>query len=89
MSEVREEIVNRAVELYKDLNSDYGRAIGEYDKQGRYWVKEGFECEACEGIRRPSLAYPYSLYTHALSQKHTILFFKLDKTEIKKFKEMI
>ena len=48
------------------------RKIGTWDKGGRYTLKAEYETPTSKNIRRPSRAWPRSIWTHC----HTRKFYK-------------
>jgi hypothetical protein len=45
---------------------------GTFDNAKRFYPYEEEKCVFCSSIRSPSRSYPYSLYTHCKSMKHSI-----------------
>lgn len=54
---------------FSELNFD-AKKIGQFDKQGRFWLNEEFKTLTSANIRTPSAAWPYSVYKHVQSKKY-------------------
>ena len=46
------------------------KQIGSWDKAGRYTIDEPYKTASSDAIRRPSRAFPFSEYKHALTKKY-------------------
>lgn len=46
------------------------KEIGTWDKGGRYTIDELYQTESSNAIRKPSRAFPFSEYKHALTKKY-------------------
>lgn len=44
---------------------------GKKDNGGRWYPNEEEICDCCSYVRRPSRSFPWSLYVHCKSIKHT------------------
>jgi len=53
--------------MVRSFNS---RPDGKNDRGGRWYPSETEECSCCKNIRRPSRAYPSSLWKHCTSKAH-------------------
>ena len=47
------------------------KEIGTWDKAGRYTIDAPYQTESSNAIRKPSRAFPFSEYKHALTKKYS------------------
>lgn len=64
------ERVCAAATLYRERRDRLANPAGRFDRQGRFWLASQEECPLCAAIRRPSVAWPYSLLLHARTARH-------------------
>ena len=58
------------------------RAVGVWDKAGRYHIRPEFATTTSDAIRLPTRAFPKSHWAHAKTKKYlTALLAKLEKLE--------
>jgi hypothetical protein len=59
--------IKEVILMIRSFNS---RPEGKNDRGGRWYPSETEECSCCKNIRKPSRAYPSSLWKHCTSKAH-------------------
>ena len=54
----------------KTLTKELIRKIGYFDQAGRFYLNDEFETETSRAVRKPSRAWPLSIYKHCFTQKY-------------------
>lgn len=60
------------------------RPAGKFERGGRWWPSDEEWAECCWRIRRPSRAWPLSVYRHCLTIKHVARLFGVSPSEVRK-----
>ena len=74
------ENLEKARKEYRDLQDRVTHPNGSFDKQGRWYPDEKFDC--CANIRYPSKRYPYSFLTHCRTAEHIGYKYGVERKEI-------
>lgn len=74
--------IQQAADEYVARRDRMANPPGTFDRQGRFYCDETYAC--CDGIRSPSVAYPYSQMTHARTLKHVAQVFGVSETELRR-----
>jgi hypothetical protein len=65
-------------------NKGPSRPAGRWDGAGRYYPSDDERRECCDDIRRPSRAYPYSLWAHVHSAVHVAALHDVDPANVRR-----
>lgn len=57
---------------------------GGFDNAGRWQADAGETCACCEGIRKPSIAWPLSLNAHCRTAGHVAQLFRVHVTDLRR-----
>ena len=68
-----------AAQLYLDRVSRRAYAPGHFDRGGRWYPADGEWAGCCDGIRDPSLRWPYTLLRHCRTQVHVATLCCVDR----------
>ena len=79
--------VQEAVTEYLKLKNREIHPEGEFDKSGRFYLAEKYEC--CANIRNPSRRFPYSEMLHGRTLKHAAHKYGVDEKECRKLLKTI
>lgn len=74
--------LGKAVECYRQRH-DHKSPDGRRDSGGRWYPSEHEHQECCRNVRRPSAAYPWSLYHHCKTGGHIANLFGVTEKELR------
>lgn len=76
--------LGKAVKCYIDRQNRDEHPSGYFDNVKR-WKPFSYErCECCNGIRSPSMGFPFSLMVHCRSITHIAQLYEVDESMLRK-----
>ncbi len=70
-------------------NKGPSRPAGRWDGAGRYYPSDDEHRACCDEIRRPSRAYPYSLWSHVHSAVHVAALHDVDPANVRRAAKLL
>lgn len=65
------------------------RPGGSWDRAGRYFPSTEEHRACCVGIRTPSRAWPYSLWSHVHSIEHVANLYRVERRDVMRARRML